>query len=417
MQHCAFDYFTEYGNALNGLVADTSRAASPCSIAVVGFALSSYPVAVQRGWVTREAASSRVLATLQFFWGSTQSEAADATGHKGFYYHFLHMQTGRRVWQCELSLIDTAILLAGVLTAALYFDGAGEEAVIRALADKLYARVDWTWAVNDNHTLAQGWKPEGGFLHYGWEGYNEATLLYILAVGSITHPLPAKSFANWTLTYQWENLLGIDTLYSGPLFTHLFSHAWVDFRGIRDRFMRRVGSDYYLNTQSAIAIQREYAARNPRRFAGYGRDLWGITAGDGPDNTNICQGIRDQRVFGYTARGIPYGPDDGTIAPWAMLATLPFTPESALAGTRHLLHRYPQVNSSNRFSSGFNPSRIEDGNAWLSSGWYGLDQGLLVMMIENYRSGLIWDLTRRSPILRRGLERAGFDGGWLTGAA
>ncbi len=417
LQRGAFDYLTLYGNASNGLVADTSRAASPCSIAVIGFALSSYPVAVQRGWLTRQAAAARVLATLRFFWGSTQGEATDATGHKGFYYHFLDMQTGRRVWQCELSLIDTAILLAGMLTAAVYFDGAGDEAAIRALADKLYARVDWTWAVNADHTLAQGWRPESGFLHYGWEGYNEATLLYILAIGSATHPLPAESFASWTFTYQWENLLGIDTLYSGPLFTHLFSHAAIDFRGIRDRFMRRVGSDYFLNTQSAIAIQREYAARNPHRFAGYGRDVWGITAGDGPDNTAVRRGQRARRFFGYAARGVPYGPDDGTLAPWAMLATLPFAPDSALAGTRQLLHRYPQVCNNDRFSSGFNPGLIDGGNAWLSSGWYGLDQGLLVMMIENHRSGLIWDLTRKSPVLRRGLERAGFEGGWLADAA
>ena len=366
--------------------------------------------------MTREAAAARVLATLQFFWDSPQSEAPDSTGHKGFYYHFLDMQTGRRVWNCELSLIDTAILLAGMLTAALYFDGGSDEAAIRALADKLYGRVEWTWALNERHTLAQGWKPEGGFLHYGWEGYNEATLLYILAVGSATHPLPAESFANWTLTYQWENLLGIDTLYSGPLFTHLFSHAWIDFRGIRDRFMRQVGTDYFANTQSAVAIQREYAARNPRRFAGYSRDLWGITAGDGPINEVEGRSGRDRRFFGYMARGVPYGPDDGTIAPWAMLATLPFSPEPALAGTRHLLSRYPQVCGGNRLSSGFNPSRIEDGDAWLSSGWYGLDQGVLVLLIENYRSGLIWELTRRSPVLRRGLERAGFEGGWLAGA-
>jgi hypothetical protein len=417
LQHGAFDYLTDYGNAFNGLVADTSRTASPCSIAVVGFALSSYPVAVQRGWLTRDAAAARALATLRFFWGSPQSEAKDASGYKGFYYHFLDMQTGRRVWQCELSLIDTAILLAGMLTAALYFDGGGDEAAVRRLAHKLYSRVDWSWAVNEDHTLAQGWRPESGFLHYGWEGYNEATLLYILAMGSATHPLPAESFVNWTFTYQWENLLGIDTLYSGPLFTHLFSHAWIDFRDIRDRFMRHVGSDYFSNTQSAIAIQREYAARNPRRFAGYSRDLWGFTAGDGPDNTGVRRGPRARQFFGYTARGVPYGPDDGTLAPWAMLATLPFAPEPALAGTRHLLDRYPQVCNSNRFSSGYNPGLIDAGNAWLSAGWYGLDQGLLVMMIENHRSGLIWDLTRRCPILRRGLQRAGFEGGWLAGAA
>jgi hypothetical protein len=417
LQRAAFDYFAEYSNANNGLVADTSRAASPCSIAVVGFALSSYVVGVRRGWVNRETAAGRVLATLQFFWNSPQGEATDAAGYKGFYYHFLDMQHGRRVWQCELSLIDTAILLAGIITAGLYFDGAGDEAAIRALADKLYARVDWNWALNDSRTLAQGWKPEIGFLHYGWEGYNEATLLYILAIGSDTHPLPAQSFANWTFTYQWENLLGIDTLYSGPLFTHLFSHAWIDFRGIRDRFMRQTGTDYFENTRSAIDIQREYAARNPRGFAGYGRNLWGITAGDGPDNPEHPVSPRDRRFYGYMARGVPYGPDDGTIAPWAMLATLPFAPEAALAGVRHLLNNYPFVCSSNRFSSGFNPSRIDDGSAWLSVGWYGLDQGVLVMMIENFRSGLIWDITRRSSIMRRGLERAGFEGGWLAGAA
>jgi hypothetical protein len=251
-------------------------------------------------------------------------------------------------------------------------------------------------------------------LHYAWEGYNEATLLYILAMGSPTHPLPAPSFANWTDTYQWENLLGIDTLYSGPLFTHLFSHAWIDFRGIRDSFMRQVQSDYFENSRSAVAIQREYAARNPRGFEGYGWDLWGITAGDGPSNENQPLSPRDRRFYGYMSRGVPYGPDDGTVAPWAMLATLPFEPAAAIEGTRHLLSLYPDVCVDNRFCSGFNPSGSEKSDMWLSPGWYGLDQGVLVMMIENYRSGFIWSLTRRSEVLRSGLERAGFDGGWLA---
>jgi hypothetical protein len=413
LQRAAFDYFTTYSNPHNGLIADTSRVASPCSIAVVGFGLSCYPVAVERGWITREQAASRVLKTLQFFLDSEQGTHANASGYRGFYYHFLDMRDGRRAWQCEISLIDTALLLAGILTASLFFDAAGLEVRLRALASDLYDRVDWTWALHDAPTLAQGWMPETGFLHYGWEGYNEATLLYILGLASASHPLPSTSYGHWTCTYQWENLLGTDTLYSGPLFTHLFSHAWVDFRGIRDSFMRQIDSDYFQNTQSAIAIQREYTARNPRGFTGYSRELWGITAGDGPRNSQTILTSRDRRYFGYMARGAPYGPDDGTLAPWAMLATVPFDPSASLAGTRHLLRRYPEVCVQGRFVSGFNPSHLTDGRPWVSEGWYGLDQGLLVMMIENFRTGLIWDLTRRSKLLEAGLKRAGFEGGWL----
>jgi hypothetical protein len=416
LQRAAFDYLATFCNQDNGLVADTSRADSPSSIAVVGFALSCYPIAVTRGWLTREAAAKRVLATLRFFSDSDQGEQPDATGHKGFYYHFLDMQNGRRVWQCELSLIDTALLLAGMLTAAQFFDGAGAETELRNLTQALYRRVDWNWALNGSRTLAQGWRPETGFLHYGWEGYNEATLLYVLAIGSPTHALSAESFVRWTATYQWENLLGINTLYSGPLFTHLFSHAWIDFRGIRDQFMRAVDSDYFDNTRSAIAIQREYAARNPRGFQGYCRDLWGVSAGDGPRNEEKRLMPRDRRFYGYMSRGVPYGPDDGTLSPWAMLATVPFGSAAALDGTRHLLEHYPEVCVDHRFLSGFNPGRFEHEAPWLSQGWYGLDQGVLVMMIENHRSGLIWDLMRRSPELRTGLQRAGFTGGWLSDA-
>ncbi len=415
LQRGAFSYIEKYVNHENGLVADTSRDGSPCSIAVVGFALSCYPIAVENGWMTREAAAALTLTTLRFFEASPQSEQPDATGFKGFYYHFLDMKTGRRVWQCELSLIDTTLLLAGMLTAFSYFDGDGAEANIRELADALYRRVDWQWAQDGFETVAQGWKPECGFLHYGWEGYNEATILYILGLGSPTHPLAAKSFGGWTMTYQWENLLGSDVLYSGPLFTHLFSHAWIDFRGIRDDFMRRSGGDYFENTKATVALHREYAARNPNNYEGYGRDFWGITAGDGPGYRDMRVDGRDRRFFGYMSRGAPYGPDDGTIAPWAMLATLPFTRDAALSGTRHLLASYPQVCKEDRFASGFNLTLPgDDGEGWLSDGWYGLDQGLLVMMIENAKSGLNWKLLRGCPYVISGLKRAGFDGGWLS---
>jgi hypothetical protein len=413
LQRGAFDYFSRYTNAENGLVADTSRAGSPCSIAVVGFALSCYPVAVERGWMSRSDAALQVLKTLRFFWNSSQSEEPDATGFKGFYYHFLQMQTGRRVWQCELSLMDTTLLMAGIITAGSYFDGPGREADIRILSDALYRRVDWQWAQNGFLTVSQGWKPECGFLHYGWEGYNEATLVYVLGIGSPTHPLALTSFKGWTSTYQWQDLLGHNVLYSGPLFTHLFSHAWIDYRGIQDEFMREKRSDYFQNTQNTVAVHREYGARNPREYEGYSRDCWGVTAGDGPGNGEMRQNSRDRRSFGYMSRGVPYGPDDGTIAPWAMLATLPFDAPTALRGTRDLLRTYPQVCTDDRFSSGFNPTLKISAGGWLSEGCYGLDQGLLVMMIENYHSGLLWELTRRSPVIRTGLIGAGFTGGWL----
>jgi hypothetical protein len=413
LQCGAFSYFTTYTNPENGLIADNSRGGSPSSIAVVGFALSCYPIAIENGWMSRALGVSRTLTTLRFFWNSNQSEEPAATGCKGFYYHFLDMKSGRRVWQCELSLIDTALLLAGMLTAGRYFDGGGDETEIRALADALYFRADWDWARNGGDTISQGWAPECGFLHYGWEGYNEATILYILALGSPTHPLPASCFRNWSFTYQWENLLGDDLLYSGPLFTHLFSHAWIDFRGIRDKFMREKRCDYFANTVKTIAMHREYAARNPRGFAGYNRNFWGISAGDGPPDQEIRQDLRERHFFGYMSRGVPYGLDDGTISPWAMLATLPFGAERALAGTRHLLDTYPQVCTDDRFSSGFNPTLTDNGKGWISVGWYGLDQGLLTMMVENHRTGLIWKLMRECPYVRSGLGRAGFTGGWL----
>ncbi|MXN52799.1 hypothetical protein GR158_16930 [Shinella sp. AETb1-6] len=413
LQRAAFSYLVDYTDANTGLVADTSRPGSPSSIAVVGFALSCYPVAAQNGWLSRREAADRTLKVLRFFLNSRQSEEGDATGYKGFYYHFLDMKSGKRVWQCELSLIDTALLMAGVLVAAGYFNGSGDESEVRDHADALYRRVDWRWAQNGTSGLSQGWKPECGFLHYGWEGYNEATILYVLGLGSPTFPLAASCYETWSLTYQWENLLDRNVLYSGPLFTHLFSHAWIDFRGIRDAFMREKNSDYFENTKSAIAIHREYGERNPYAFEGYSRDFWGVTAGDGPSVAALHQSGRDRRFYGYMSRGVPYGPDDGTISPWAMLATLPFAPEAALSGTRRLLERYPQVCHEDRFSSGFNPTLSGEAGGWLSEGWYGLDQGLLAMSLENHRTGLIWEIVRGCGYVRDGLKRAGFEGGWL----
>lgn len=414
-QQAAFRYFLEQFNPYNGLISDTSRAGSPASIAVVGFGLSCYPVGVERGWMARADAAKRTLVTLRFFSDSGQCEQADGTGYKGFFYHFLDMKTGKRVWQSELSLIDTTLLLAGVLTASAYFsEDTPSENEIRERADAIYRRIDWQWACDGEATVRQGWKPESGFLHYGWEGYSEATILYVLGLASPSHPLRDGSFAAWTATYQWENIYDCEFLYAGPLFIHQFSHAWIDFAGIRDRFMREKGSDYFENSQRAVFVQRDYARRNPYGFKGYGNECWGITAGDGPGFKTLKTDGRHRRFLGYAARGVPYGPDDGTVCPPASLASLPFAPELALSALRQFCARYPEMTRDSRLPSGINPTLSGEGpNGWVSEGYFGLDQGILVLMIENYRSGLIWKLMRRCPYIGDGLRRAGFTGGWL----
>ena len=415
LQRAAFGYFLKAVNPANGLIADNSRPNSPVSIAVVGFALSSYVVAVERGWLARADGVERSLAALRFFRDSDQSGSPEATGYKGFYYHFLDLHTGARVWRSELSMIDTALLIAGALTASMYFDGnIPDEIELRELVDMLFRRIDWRWAQDGGATLRQGWKPECGFLHYGWEGYNEAIVLYVLALGSPTHPLKGDGYHAWTATYQWENLYGHDFLYGGPLFVHQYSHAWIDFRGIRDRFMREKRCDYFENSRRATLVQREYAQRNPSEFAGYDEHCWGLTACDGPSDELPDVTGEARRFFGYAARGVPYGPDDGTVAGWASLASLPFAPEIALDAARNMHRRYPEMLSESRYASGFNPSlATADHRAWVSRGHFGLDQGILVMMIENHCSGLIWRLMRACPYMRAGLRHAGFRGGWL----
>ena len=283
LQRESFDYFVHEANPLNGLIADKTQAGSPASIAAVGFALSSYPVGVERGFMRRADAITRTLATLRFFHTSIQSAAPDATGYKGFYYHFLDMMSGRRVWQCELSTIDSAILIAGMLTAAAYFSGEEEdEREIRALANALYLRADWNWALNGGVAVSHGWKPERGFLRYRWQGYCEAMILYLLGLGSPTHPLPRESWARWTSTYDWRTLYGHQLLYAGPLFIHQFSHIWIDFRGIQDDYMRDRRIDYFENSRRATYVHQLYAIDNPAGLDAYDENSWGITASDGP---------------------------------------------------------------------------------------------------------------------------------------
>ena len=416
VQRTAFEYFRRNANPVNGLIADTTRPGAPSSIAVVGFALSTYPVGVERGWMERADAVTCALATLRFFNSSDQSGSPQATGYHGFYYHFLHMRSGTRMWRSEISLIDTALLIAGMLTVGAYFDGdSQDESELRRLAEALYRRVDWRWAQREKGAVTHGWKPECGFLNYGWEGYSEAILLYVLGLGSPTHPLSDESYPAWTVTYQWENLYGHDLLYAGPLFIHQYSHAWIDFRGIQDVFMREKDCDYFENSRRATYVQREYATRNPRSFAGYGADRWGLSADDGPSAQPRLVAGRHQAFYGYAARGVPYGPDDGTISGPSALSSLVFAPEIVLPALRSMARREPSANDERIHASGFNETVSEAGpRGWVSEGAFGLDQGMIVLMIENYRSGLLWRLGRANPLIRSGLRCAGFRGGWLS---
>jgi hypothetical protein len=417
LQRDTFAYLIDQINPVNGLVRDRTEDDSPASIAVVGFALAAYPVGVERGFWSRDEAVAVTLTTLRFFWNSPQGTEPDATGYKGFYYHFLDMQTGRRVWKCELSTVDTTFLLAGMLTVAAYFDReAKDEAEIRTLADALYRRVDWRWAQNGKSTVTHGWKPETKFLQYRWEGYDEALLLYVLGLGSPTHPLPEESYVAWTSTYDWTTIYGHEYLYAGPLFIHQFSHLFIDFLGIQDSYMRDKGIDYFENSRRAIYVQREYAVLNPLGFEGYGEAAWGLTASDGPGpKSRRISGVQ-RNFFGYRARGVPYGPDDGTLAPWGIIASLPFAPEIALPAIRHCQDVFPQTRTPFGFVGSFNPthpSQSGDDSGWVCRVHFALNQGPNISMIENYRSGLVWRLMRRCPYVVAGLRRAGFRNGWL----
>ena len=405
-------------NPANGLVLDKTAPDWPASIAATGFALAAYPVAVERGFMSRAASVERTLATLRFFWNSPHGPEPDATGYQGFYYHFLDMRTGRRAWQCELSTVDSAFLLAGMLTAGSYFDAdTADEHEIRTLADALYRRANWHWAQNQGATLTHGWKPESGFLRYRWEGYDEALLLYMLALGSPTYLVSDDTYAAWGSTYKWERCYGYDYLYAGSFFTHQLSHMWIEFRGIQDVFMRAKGMDYFENSRRATYVQQQYAIDNPLKFKGYGRCCWGITASDGPGPDAIKVDGIERQFFDYVARGVPYGPDDGTLAPWAVVASLPFAPEIVLPAIDHFIHQL-ELKAVNPygFKATFNPTYPgQSGSArgWVSPWHYGLNQGPIVLMIENYRSGLLWRLTRNCPYIVSGLRRAGFTGGWL----
>jgi len=410
-------YYLHETNPATGLIRDKTDPVAPASIAAVGLGLASTPVLIERGVVSREFAPELTLRLRRFLRDSPQGPEPDATGYRGFYYHFLHMRTGRRVWNCEVSSIDSALLFAGMLTCAAYFDAdTEEEAEVRRVADELYRRADWQWMLAGGAAVSHGWRPETGFIPHTYTGYDEALLLYLLGLGSPTFPLPPESYAAYCSTYQWKRIYGHEVLYSGPLFTHQLSHLWVDFRGIQDEFMRDHGSDYFENSRRATYIHQEYARQNPLEFAGYGEHCWGITASDGPGfETRRVNGI-EREFYGYRARGAPYGPDDGTLSPWVVVASLPFAPAIVIPTLRTMAQLDLGATKRYGFKPSFNATyAVPDSPTgwWVTPYHFGIDQGPVILMVENYRTGLIWELMRRCPYVVAGLRRAGFQGGWL----
>lgn len=427
LERRTFNWFWERTDATTGLTPDRWPTKSFSSVAAIGFALTAYPVGVERGYVARADAAQRTLNTLRFMYNAPQgSQPANVTGYKGFFYHFLDMQTGFRFERVELSTIDTSLLLGGILFAQSYFTGSdATETAIRAYADSIYQRVDWAWAIQKPNVVSMGWHPETGWINADWRGYDEGMIVYILALGSPTHPITPASWADWTSTYVWGNFYGQTHVNFAPLFGHQYSHIWIDFRGIKDAYMRGKGIDYFENSRRATISQRLYAIANPGQWRDYGANVWGLTAGDGPFDTTMVVDGRSRQFWTYRARGAAANEiqDDGTIAPTAAGGSVPFAPEITIPALIAMREKYGENLFTNYgFVDDFNPTlitgtsrygRIVAGIGWFDTDFLGIDQGPIIAMIENYRSDLIWKTMRKNPYIVAGLKKAGFTGGWL----
>lgn len=430
LQERTFRWFWDLTPHATGLTPDRWPTPSFCSIAAVGFALTAYGVGVERGWITRAQGLERTLNTLRFFQAAPQGPAeTGVSGYKGFFYHFLDAATGRRFARTELSSIDTTLLLGGVLFAGAYFDrdDVGEQEV-RALADEIYARVEWPWLRPRAPLLGMSWTPEddGRFGPSDWDAYNEAALAYVLGLGAPTYALPDGSWEAWTARFdpQWGVHWGQEHLHFPPLFGHQYSHIWIDFRAIKDAFMRVKGIDYFENSRRATYAQQNYAVANAGGFRDYGAQIFGLTACDGPGDFVRNVDGRSREFFSYSARG-PGDRDDGTLSPTALGGSIAFAPEIVIPALRQMRARYGAgIYTNYGFLDSFNPTltdpgapllhgRVVGGLGWVDGDYLGIDQGPIVCMIENWRSGLIWRVMRNCQSMRRGLARAGFSGGWL----
>jgi hypothetical protein len=414
-----FNFFWDLPDSVTGNQPDRWPSKSFSSIAATGFGLTSYLVGVNRGYITRDQAAQRVLKTLKFFNESHKGdEVSGVSGYKGLFYHFIDMRTGLRFHEVELSTIDTGLLMAGILSCQSFFDKeSAVEIEIRNLADSLFLSVEWDWAMNKGNTMTMGWNPEKGFLEARWRGYNEGMILYIMGLGSPTHSIPQDSWVAWTKTYQWGNYLGKEQINFGPLFGHQYSHMYIDFKGIQDEYMRKKGIDYFENSRRATLTNRQYCITNPAGWVGYDKNIWGLTACDGPGNDDNSN--PNISFDGYSARGAAqwHVNDDGTISPTAAGGSIPFAPEFCIPALQTMHEKYgDKIYSKYGFIDAFNLSYINKNEyqGWFDTDYLGIDQGPILIQLENYRSSFVWDLMKKNKYIVSGLKKAGFSGGWLN---
>ncbi len=382
----SFRYFWEQGATPTGQVRDRARAdggphpqAGIGSIAATGFGLTALCVAADRGWAPPDAIAGRVRTILRFLANGMPHE-------RGWFYHFVNTATGAREWKCELSSIDTALLLAGVLTARQRFNS--DPAVVRD-ATTIYERVDFPWMLNRHpHLLSMGWKPESGFLDARWEHYCELMFLYLLGIGSPTHPLPAASWYAWQRpVIRFGEFSYIS--HPDPLFVHQYSHAWMDFRGCLESRAPRI--DWWQNSVTATRAHKAFCLSLAREFRGYTDDVWGITASDS--------------VKGYVAWGGPprHPAIDGSVVPCAAGGSLMLAPDITLPVVRTLATRWgTRVYGPYGFVDAFHPT-----NGWTNPDVIGIDVGITLLSAENLRTGAVWRWFMANPEIPRALRAVG----------
>ncbi len=414
LQYRTFLYFWNEVNFENGLVKDRSTMDSPASIAATGFALPVWAIGIEKGWISREEASLLTLKLLEFLINSEQSKSADATGYKGLFYHFIDMNTGKRFWNCELSSVDTAWLIAGIRFASIYFTGDNKvENKIRELSDTLTFRIDWDWMTipasvrSTGGSVSMDWKPEKGLSNAGWTGYNEALYLYVLAAGSGYRGYK-KAYEAWINNYNWCGISpDLEHAYFPPMFGHQYSHMFIDFRNIFDDYMMEKGIDYFENSRRAAYTQYNYSINNPMTWKGYDSLTWGLTACDGP-----LEELKklDRDIYrAYSARGqnlyCEEFFDDGTIAPTAAAASIVFAPEIVIPALKNIKNQYGDLGlwGEYGFKDAFNPAV-----QWIGKEYIGIDQAPIVIMIENLRNGFVWEYCKKDTVLQKGLRNLGF---------
>ena len=391
IQESAVDFFWYEANPANGLIKDRSTQSSDCSIASVGFGLTAICIGIDHGWIPDTAGQDRVLTTLKTFWTLPQGSGTSGyAGYKGFFYHFLNMQSGVRSGTCELSSIDTALLLAGILYCRDYFTSSDSvDTQIRELADSIYNRVDWSWMQAYDSGIYMQWTPENQFSGVGpWIGYCEAMIMNTLAAGSPTHPANGKNlYISWTSGYSWQTQYGYSFIVFPPLFGHQYSECWIDYRNIQDSYTKLKGITYFENSRRATLADRAYCAANPGGFAAHSDSIWGLTASDDPS--------------GYLAHGAPPAQNDnGTIAPTAAGGSVVFTPTESIAALRAMYDTYrTQLVTPYGLGDAFNVSK-----GWFDQQNIGIDQGPIAIMIENYLNQGVWTRFMKDQSIQAGLS-------------